>query len=95
VIGHVDRVTANPDVIPPVSVNDFVRIRITDVGEPGTLDKANWDPLGSQQPSECPAMAGDLQVSQGNYVVHDGFVPPDLLPALDLFLGQIEAAAGD
>jgi hypothetical protein len=95
VIGQVDRLTANPDVVPPVSMNDFVRIRITDFGEPGTLDKANWDPLGSQQPSDCPAAAGDLPVSQGNYIVHDGVVPLDLLPALDLLLGNIEAAAGD
>jgi hypothetical protein len=97
VIGRVDSVTANPADVPPgfPGVNDFVRIRITDLGEPGTLDQANWDPLGSQQPAACPAQAGDLPISQGNYIVHDGLVPLELLPALDGLLSDIEAAAGD
>jgi hypothetical protein len=34
-----------------------------------------------------------LPISQGNYIVHDGFVPLDLLSALDLLLNDIEAAA--
>lgn len=96
VIGQVESITANPANYPPgfPGVNDFVRIRITDAGEPGTLDEANWDPL-SAQPATCPAQAGDLPISQGNYIVHDGFVPLELLPALDLLLNDIEAAAGD
>jgi hypothetical protein len=97
VIGQVESVTANPADIPPgfPGVNDFVRIRITDFGAPGTLDKANWDAIGSAQPATCPAQIGDLPISQGNYIVHDGFVPLELLPALDLLLSDIEAAAGD
>jgi hypothetical protein len=97
VIGQVESVTASPADIPPgfPGVNDFVRIRITDFGEPGTLDRANWDSIGSAQPATCSAQPGDLPISQGNYIVHDGFVPLELLPALDLLLNDIEAAAGD
>jgi hypothetical protein len=97
VIGQVESVTANPGDYPSgfPSVNDFVQIRITDLGEPGTLDKANWDAIGSAQPATCQAQSGDLPISQGNYIVHDRFVPLELLPALDLLLNDIEAAAGD
>jgi hypothetical protein len=96
VIGRVERATgAAPPTFP--TKGDFVRIRITDNGEPGALDLANWDllPGVSSPPTTCPAQPGDLRISQGNYVVHDGTVPLSLLSALDLFLADIEAAAGD
>jgi hypothetical protein len=95
VIGHVTSLTGNPPEGFPVVNGDFVKIRITDMGSPGTLDEANWDPLGGQAPLACPAQAGDLPISQGNYTVHNGVVPLDLLPALDLLLSEIETAAGD
>jgi hypothetical protein len=93
VIGRVERASGDLPVGFP-GVNGFLRIRITDLGEPGTLDMGNWDALGSQ-PATCPAQAGDLPISQGNYIVHSGLVPLSLLPIIDQQLANIEAAAGD
>jgi hypothetical protein len=70
---------------------NFLRIRITDNGEPGTLDLVNFDPGSPTPPGSC-AGVGDLPVSQGNYIVHDNLLD---LSGLDLLLGEFEAAAGD
>jgi hypothetical protein len=88
--GRIDRVKVANPVLGFVEGN-FLRIRITDNGEPGTADLVNFDPGSPTPPGSC-AGVGDLPVSQGNYIVHDNLID---LPGLDLLLGQFEAAAGD
>jgi hypothetical protein len=70
---------------------NYLRVRITDFGEPGTADLVNFDP-GSPTLSGSCAGVGDLPISQGNYIVHDDLLD---LSAFDLLLGQFEAAADD
>jgi hypothetical protein len=70
---------------------NFVQIRITDNGEPGTLDLANFSP-GSPTQQSCVPQAGDLPLSQGNYIVHQD-PPLQLLNILDGLLAEFEAAA--
>ena len=84
VLGVVD----NTSGIAPfaVPIGQFVNVRVLDLGEPGTLDRANFDFNAS-----CSGV-GDLAVSSGNYVVHQGFL--DLSP-FSLLLSSFETAAGD
>jgi hypothetical protein len=70
---------------------NFVQIRITDNGEPGTLDLANFSP-GSPRPQDCTPAPGDLPISHGNYVVHQE-PPLQLLIVLDELLAEFERAA--
>jgi hypothetical protein len=70
----------------------YLRIRITDMGSPGTTDLVNFDPGTPTNPGACPGV-GDLVISEGNYVVHDE--PVLDLSALDQLLAQFEAEAGD
>jgi hypothetical protein len=89
--GHIERVK----VAGPGSgfvLGNYLTIRITDLGSPGTTDLVNFDLGTSNQPTAC-AGAGDLVMSQGNYVVHDK--PVVNLSALDLLLAQFEAQAKD
>jgi len=91
-IGHIERVKVAG---PPVSgfvLNNYLRIRITDMGSPGTADLVNFDPGTPTNPGSCSGF-GDLAISQGNYVVHDK--PVLDLPALNLLIAQFEAAAKD
>jgi hypothetical protein len=89
--GRIERVkTASP--AQGFVLGNYVNIRLTDNGSPGTLDLVNFDPGTAAQPATCPA-GGDLPISQGNYVVHDQPVL-DLL-GLDQLLAQFEAAAND
>lgn len=91
-IGHIERVK----VAGPASgfvLGNYLKIRITDAGSPGTTDLVNFDPGTPANPGPpCPG-AGDLVMSQGNYVVHDQPVL-DLL-GLDQLIAQFEAAAND
>ena|SRR5580765_2483232 len=94
-VGHIERVK----VARPLSgfvLGNYLRIRITDMGSPGTADLANFDAGTTTNPSgnpgDCPGV-GDLILSQGNYVVHDQPVL-DLL-GLDPLIAQFEAAAND
>jgi hypothetical protein len=70
---------------------NYLTIRITDNGEPGTLDLVNFEPGTPTAPS-CVGLVGDLAISQGNYIVHANLLD---LSAFDLLLGQFEAAADD
>jgi hypothetical protein len=90
-IGHIERVK----VARPASgfvFGSYLRIRITDLGSPGTTDLVNFDLGTPNNPGVCTG-AGDLILSQGNYVVHDK--PVLNFSALDLLLGQFEADAKD
>jgi Desulfoferrodoxin, N-terminal domain len=90
-IGQIERVK----VAAPASgfvLGNYLRIRITDLGSPGTTDLANFDPGTPGNPGTCPGV-GDLVISQGNYVVHDK--PVVNLSALDSLLAQFEAQAKD
>jgi hypothetical protein len=90
VVGVVERSQGtNPLTVP---TDTSVQVRVLDLGEPGTLDKANWDlppfPFGF-----CNGV-GDLQLSQGNYIVHAD-PPLAVLNVLDSLLADFEAAARD
>jgi hypothetical protein len=89
--GRIDRVkVANPSL--GFVLGNFVPIRITDNGSPGTLDLVNFDRGVDVQPEGCTG-AGDIPISQGNYIVHDE--PVLDLSALNLLLAQFEAEAND
>jgi hypothetical protein len=98
IIGEIER--RRPALVPPqtgpFAEGHFLEIRITDNGEPGTLDLANFGGEQTTQPS-CAvftAQPGDLPISQGNFIVH--MDPPlSLLSALDLQIAEFEAAAGE
>ena len=88
--GHIEKAkTASPTqgFVP----GNFVNLRLTDNGSPGTLDLVNFDEGTPTQPTCFPG--GDLPISQGNYIVHDEPVL-DLL-GLDQLLAQFESAAND
>lgn len=93
VIGRIDRTKG----VPPFAggagfvVGNFVQIRVTDNGEPGTLDLVNFSPGAAVQQSCAPA-PGDLVTSQGNYIVH-AEPPLALLSSLDLLIAAIEEEA--
>ena len=76
---------------PNFVVGNYVQIRLTDNGSPGTADLVNLDPGTPQQPTGC-APTGDLRTQQGNYVVHNSFVDLSVMNAL---LMDFEAQAGD
>lgn len=78
---------------------NFIQIRFTDMGEPGTLDGFNFSP-GVASPSQlsqfgvsCATVGGDIRITQGNYIVHQD-PPLELLSILDTLLAEFEAAAG-
>jgi hypothetical protein len=74
--------------------NNFVYIRVRDLGEPGTLDGANFDTGTPTQPFGCPPGTDELPLSQGNYIVHSD-PPLEILSFLELLLAEFEAAAGE
>ena len=89
--GRIDRVkTGNP--IAGFVEGNFMRIRITDMGSPGTFDLVNFDPGTTTQPAGCSGV-GDLAIAQGNYVVHDK--PVLSAASLEQLLAQFEDAADD
>jgi hypothetical protein len=73
---------------------NFVYIRIRDLGEPGLFDGANFDGGTSNRPAGCPPGVDELPLSQGNYIVHSD-PPLEILSVLDLLLAEFEAAAGE
>jgi hypothetical protein len=93
VIGQIERVRGES----PFSggggfqAGNFVQIRITDNGEPGTFDRANFSP-GSSTRQDCTPAPGDLPTSEGNYIVHQE-PPIQLLSVLDGLLAEFEASA--
>ena len=90
-IGHIERVkVARPSA--GFVLGNFLRIRITDMGSPGTADLVNFDPGTVVNPGVCTAL-GDLVISQGNFIVHDK--PVLDLSALTLLLAQFESDAND
>jgi hypothetical protein len=91
-IGHIERVKVPGSASSGFVFGNYLRVRITDVGSPGTADLVNFDPGTSINPGTCSGV-GDLVISQGNYVVHDRPVL-DLL-GLDQLIAQFEAAAND
>jgi hypothetical protein len=89
--GHIERVkVANPSL--GFILGNYVPIRITDNGSPGTLDLVNFDRGVETQPESCGGV-GDIPISQGNYIVHDE--PVLNLSALEQLLAQFEASAND
>jgi hypothetical protein len=90
VIGHIERVKVARESAGFVFGN-YIRIRITDAGSPGTTDMVNFE-AGQPVPDPCFG-AGDRAISQGNYIVHDE--PVVDLSALNLLLAQFEAEAND
>jgi hypothetical protein len=89
--GHIERVkVANPSL--GFVLGNYVPIRITDNGSPGTLDLVNFDRGLETQPTSCGG-TGNIPISQGNYIVHDE--PVLNLSALDQLLAQFEASAKD
>jgi hypothetical protein len=103
--GHVSCLTVNVNTAgvggtversnsPTVLVGTEVLLTIIDMGEPGTLDQANWGPFGNAA-AACPAFSNNgIPIQQGNYIVHQD-PPLELLANLDTILAQFEAAAGD
>jgi hypothetical protein len=87
--GHIELVKVASPALGFVEGN-YLTIRVTDNGEPGTADLVNFDPGTPAQP-QCSGV-GDLPISQGNYVVHDNLIN---LSAFNLLLSQFEAAADD
>jgi hypothetical protein len=89
--GHIEMVKVADETLGFVEGN-YLTIRITDMGSPGTLDQVNFD-KGTSTPSSCLGLHGDIPISQGNFVVHDE--PVVDLAALNTLLAEFEAAAGD
>jgi hypothetical protein len=91
IIGEIERRRPAPAVGETAFLEGTsISIRITDNGEPGTLDRANFD----YPAHPCAFEPGDLPITQGNYIAH--YDPPlELLSGLDLLLAEFEAAAGD
>ena len=89
--GKIEKVKiANPTL--GFVAGNFLTIRITDNGSPGTADLVNFDPGTPVRPSGCPGV-GDLRTQQGNYVVHDNSLFD--LSAFDTLLMGFEAQADD
>jgi hypothetical protein len=75
---------------------NFVYIRVTDMGSPGTLDRVNVDAGKSTAPPGCPGPDPCCSISQGNYVVHDQpIVDAAALNELNLQIAQFESEAAD
>jgi hypothetical protein len=75
-------------------VGTQVLLTIIDLGEPGTLDQANWGDFPGAA-TTCPAFTNNgVPIQQGNYIVHQD-PPLQLLANLDVILAQFEAAAAD
>jgi hypothetical protein len=79
---------------------NFIQIRFTDMGEPGTLDGFNFSPgtptaaeLQSMFGVSCATVGGDIRILQGNYIVHQD-PPIELFAILDTLLAEFELAAG-
>ena len=91
-IGRID-VTRGvpPNPVAGFEEGNFLRIRITYNGEPGTLDLVNFD-VGQPTPPGCAAVPGDLATTQGNFIVHER-PPLAVLNSLNLILAQFETAA--
>jgi hypothetical protein len=91
-IGRIDATRGvSPNPLAGFVEGNFLRIRITDNGEPGTLDLVNFDP-GQAIPPSCAVAPGDLAITQGNFIVHES-PPLAVLNSLNLILAQFEAAA--
>jgi hypothetical protein len=91
-IGRIDATRGvAPNPLANFVVGNFLRIRITDNGEPGAADLVNFDPGQPTQPS-CDAVPGDLPISEGNYIVHED-PPLAILNSLSLLLAHFESAA--
>jgi hypothetical protein len=71
-----------------VPVGTSVQVRVLDLGEPGTLDQANWD-----LSSACGGV-GDLPIREGNYIVHAD-PPLEVLNTLNSLLAGFEAAVAE
>jgi hypothetical protein len=96
-VGQIDTVkvpVANPTF--QFTEGNYVYIRVTDMGSPGTLDLVNVDPGTATPPAACPGKDICCNISQGNYVIHDQPVL-DLaaLDQLNLQIAQFEAQADD
>lgn len=81
--------------------DNVLQIRLTDMGEPGTLDRFNFSPgraseaaLQAEFGASCATVGGDLLIEQGNFIVHQD-PPLELLGVLDTLLAEFEAAAGE
>lgn len=85
-VGVVERSEGSAPFSVPVGAS--VQVRVLDLGEPGTLDQANWD-----LNSACSGV-GDEPITEGNYIVHAD-PPLAVLNALDSLLSRFEAAAAD
>jgi hypothetical protein len=85
-VGTVERSQGTQPFTVPLGTS--VQVRVLDLGEPGVLDRANWD-----LSSACSGV-GDLELSEGNYIVHAD-PPLELLEILDQLLAEFETAAGD
>jgi hypothetical protein len=88
--GRIEKVKV-PNPARGFTQGNFVNLRVTDMGSPGTLDLVNFDSGTAVRPAACP-MFGNLETQQGNYVVHSSLVDLSLLNAL---LMGFEAEAGD
>jgi hypothetical protein len=42
-VGVIERIRGTEPIIPGVGLGAAVQVRVLDLGEPGTLDRANWD----------------------------------------------------
>lgn len=76
---------------------NVLQIRLTDMGEPGTLDRFNFSPGRASEAElgvSCANVGGDLLIEQGNFIVHQD-PPLELLGVLDTLLAEFEAAAGE
>jgi hypothetical protein len=93
IVGQIDRSRGTLGPGDGFLAGNYVRIEITDGGEPGTLDAVNFSP-GSEQEWPCSFPIIGFLISQGNYIVHQD-PPLSLLSWLDLQIAEIEAAAGE
>jgi hypothetical protein len=85
-VGVIERTRGTSPIIPGVGLGAAIQVRVLDLAEPGTLDRADWDV------SNACFGVGDLAISEGNYIVHAD-PPLDLLNALDPLLAEFEVAA--
>jgi hypothetical protein len=95
-VGRIERITGiNP--FGPGGANFFVgnalQITITDLGEPGTFDQADFSPAETPPRNPSCSPGGGQILQSGNYIVHQD-PPLELLSILDALLAEFEAAAG-